>query len=92
MGWLSEIPGNPSSGFRIGELPGDRTLVAGVHTGSALNTIFYLESDIARFIQGITVGRADVSGAFVGTDGITDLCIDLDMRFDIRPGLISVTD
>jgi hypothetical protein len=92
LAFLSVIPGYAAADFRVGKFPVYSSLIAGVHAGSALNTIFHLKVYVSILIHRIAIGRTNVCGTLVRAGGVTDLRIHHDMRFDVRFGLISVTD
>ncbi len=66
--------------FWMRKSPRDSTLVTRVQAGAALNAVFELEVDIPLFIKGVALGRTHSRRALMGTRGITDVGIHLDMR------------
>jgi hypothetical protein len=80
---LTEIPGYAPPNFGIGKLPADCSLITGVHTRAALDTVFNLKVHLSVFVFGVAVSRTDIGCTLMRTCGVTDIRIYLDVGFDL---------
>ena len=85
-----EIPGHAVPGRGIGIPPGDGTLIARVHTGSALDAIFEPEENPSRVIDPIAFGWAHVGGAAVRTTRVAHIGVHVDVRRRVGTPLIAI--
>lgn len=89
-GGLPQVPRHAASALRVGVVPGDGVLVAGVHAGAALDAVFELEMDVTAFIQRVAVGGAHVGGTLVRARCVADRRIDEDVWFGFTAALVAI--
>lgn len=86
----SKVPVDTPALFRIGIIPGDGTLIAGIHARTALNAVLELENDLTFIIILIAFCRTDIGRAVVRTDRIANVGVDENMRSGFGAPLIAV--
>lgn len=88
----SKVPVDTPALFRIGVVPGNGTLIAGIHACAALNAVLELENDLTFIIVLVAFSRTDIGRAVVRADRIANVGLHQNMRSGVGAPLVAVSN